>query len=394
MFRCIFSGEVLDRQTQPEHVLHDALGGKKTTRKAICSRWNNKFGGTIDRRFAEQYAVIRNLLQMESGGGDVAPMLRDLKAGSLRVNARGDGKLQLVAKPFTTTQRPDGNFDIQVLAQSPDQIERLIPHIAAKIRAPEAQLRAQFAQAEVRMIERRPDTVPFRLTFGGPDAMRSVAKSCLVLWALKVGNDEVRRTPYKAARYFVRRGGREFNRARARLDSRPFPELETMSRACGPVFNLIYVRSDASGRVVGHFTVCNMIGHQVVLAESGGTPNQQIALISNPLNTKAWTDSAAELFDLPFEWLDRPQHDLSLFRQRISDALRTYSDIGHRREIDRIMGSVFDRLGFGENDPIPPDQLQRISLEIGGRIARHMLGLPFEQTMTFEEMLAQFGGKP
>jgi hypothetical protein len=167
-----------------------------------------------------------------------------------------------------------------------------------------------------------------------------------------------------------------------------------MSRACGPVFNLIYVRSDASGRVVGHFTVCNMIGHQVVLAESGGTPNQQIALISNPLNTKAWTDSAAELFDLPFEWLDRPQHDLSLFRQRISDALRTYSDIGHRREIDRIMGSVFDRLGFGENDPIPPDQLQRISLEIGGRIARHMLGLPFEQTMTFEEMLAQFGGKP
>lgn len=393
MSNCIFSGEELDKQTKPEHVLHDALGGRKTTRRVICSRWNNKLGGTIDRRFVEQYAVVRNLLQMRSGTGDLAPMLRNLKSGSLPVNARGDGKLEIVAKPFTTTQRPDGSYEVQILAQSPEQIERLIPHIAAKIRLPEAQLRAQLAVAPIKMIERRPDTVPFRLTFGGPDAMRSVAKSCLVLWALKVGNDEVRHTRYKAARYFVRRGGREFNRARARLDSRPFSDLEGMSRAYGPVFNLIYVRSDASGRVVGHFTVCNMIGHQVLLAESGGAKNQKIGLISDPLDTKNWSDSAAEMFDLPFEWLDGPEHDLNMFRERISDVMRNYFEIGQRREMNRMMDSVFDEFGFGENDPIPPDKLQLILAEIGSRMAHQMTGVPFERIMTFEEMQKRFGGK-
>lgn len=76
---CIFGEHLLDEKTKPEHILHDALGGRKTTRRVICSDCNNTFGGGIDRALTGQFEVIRNLFQMRSGSGSAAPTLADLQ---------------------------------------------------------------------------------------------------------------------------------------------------------------------------------------------------------------------------------------------------------------------------------------------------------------------------
>jgi hypothetical protein len=70
----------------------------------------------------------------------------------------------------------------------------------------------------------------------------------------------------------------------------------------GPLFNLIYVRSNEDGQVIGHFTLYNLLGWQFVLAESGGTPNRKIALISNPESPSRWSDEAATLIDIQFSF--------------------------------------------------------------------------------------------
>jgi hypothetical protein len=99
---------------------------------------------------------------------------------------------------------------------------------------------------------------------------------------------------------FVLDGDEQFLRNRPHMDSRQFVDVERMKAAYGLLFNMIYVRSDELGRVVGHFTLYNVIAWQFTLAEAGGTPNTKVALISNPLEPSHWSDRAAEEFDVPF----------------------------------------------------------------------------------------------
>jgi hypothetical protein len=83
---CLFCPAELDATTTPEHILLNALGGRKKTEEAICSGHNNTFGGTIDRVLASQVMTLRNLLQLESGEGKTAPGLKNIQAGEHKIN--------------------------------------------------------------------------------------------------------------------------------------------------------------------------------------------------------------------------------------------------------------------------------------------------------------------
>src|SRR4051794_29842961 len=122
MMKCIFCENELDATTKPEHILHNAFGGRKTTTAVICSRCNNSFGSGIDRALTEQFKEVRNLLQLESGSGDTAPMLRRIHAGTQTINIRGDGSMELVAKPFVANKRADGSYEVQITARSLEDI--------------------------------------------------------------------------------------------------------------------------------------------------------------------------------------------------------------------------------------------------------------------------------
>jgi hypothetical protein len=195
-----------------------------------CSQCNERFGGTIDAAVGEQVAVIRNLLQLESGTGNVPPMLRKIKSGDDTINIRSDGRPELVAKPFTVTQHADGSASVQIIANKREDITKIIPHLAAHLRCDEEKLKQALASAEASVISKRPDTVHHVISFGGPSVLRSVAKSCLILWALRVGNEEVKLPIYEDVRRFVLEGNNAFNLARIHLDSRRLPCVEELER--------------------------------------------------------------------------------------------------------------------------------------------------------------------
>ena len=90
MVRCIFCLNELTDNTQPEHILPNALDGRKTTRRVISSDCDNVFGGSIDKCLTSQVKIIRNLLQLESGTGEAAPMLRNVQSGTDTVNFSND----------------------------------------------------------------------------------------------------------------------------------------------------------------------------------------------------------------------------------------------------------------------------------------------------------------
>src|ERR1700722_11666968 len=107
---CIFCDNALGKDTKPEHILLSALGGRKTTKRVICSKHNEGFGGTIDDALAQQVSFLRNQLQLESGTRKPPPGLGRVKAGKETVEIKSDGTPKLIAKPFTIKDLGSGQF--------------------------------------------------------------------------------------------------------------------------------------------------------------------------------------------------------------------------------------------------------------------------------------------
>lgn len=393
MVLCIFCDNELTEETKPEHILLNALGGRKTAKRVDCSACNGTFGSTIDNEVGKQVAVLRNMLQLDSGTGGQPPMLRKIQSGSDVINLTNDGTPELVAKPFSVRKLEDGRFELQITTKSVEEIGPYIPHIAAQLGCTEEQVLEILKSTTGSYVERRPDTVHHVLGFGGPLAVRSAAKSALVLWATLTGNDEIKSSRYEDVRRFIVKGNEAYNLTRAHLDSRYLPQSEELQRRFGKFFNLIYVRSNETGRVLAHFTLYNVISWHIVLAEAGGTPNARIALISNPLEPAEWSDTIADEIDIDFSWLDSPDYtdEFKRARERLEATARHHVETQGKREINRIVADVFEKHGIvNEHEPITDPLLrQTIEAEIAHRLALHRLGLPYVESVTGEEIVTR-----
>jgi hypothetical protein len=373
--------------TKPEHILLNGLGGRKTTKRVTCTTCNQTFGDTIDKEMVESVEAIRNMLQLPSGSGSPPPPLKRVKSGNDLLNIGSDGTPRVLTKPFTTTERPDGNIQLQIMAQSQEELARLVPHIAAKLRISEQQVWDALGTATGRVISKRPEAIHLPLSFGKACALRSLTKMCLELWATVAGNADVRSPAYEAARQFVTEGDAEFVRERLRLDSRLIPNGEALKDRFGKLFNLLYVANDARGRVIGHFTLYNMIGWRVVLAEHGGFNGSKIALISNPLDPGNWSDSIAQDCGIDFSWLDTPDGtgDIDSARARVIAVVQHYYETATPRQWERIIDDVFQRQGFIRDEPLPPldeEHARKIAGEISARIVAMRYNLPYEETLS------------
>jgi hypothetical protein len=396
---CVFCPNELNANTKPEHILLSALGGRKTTKDVICSDCNQRFGSTIDAAIARQVAILRNLLQLESGTGNPPPGLGQRQSGKETIKIKSDGTPKLVGKPFTVTPLGDGKFNLQISAHSPEELASFIPHIAAQMKTTEENVRKQLKAATATATYRRPGNVHFPMPFGGEYECAALMKSCLTLWGTCVGNDELKSAPYRVAReYVMRMANREANQSTAvsatlNLDSRPLPQLDNLTARYGEFFNLIYIRSNALGRVIGHFTLYNIIAWQFVMAESGGTPDLKIALISDPFNPTIWSDTIASEVDIDMAWLNSPDFDVSRSRDRLSAIIVRSQKDGMTREIGRISDAEFQKQGFAPTDPITDFvELKPILDKITTLAAHQIMNVPYQEVISGEMLLAPSKG--
>jgi hypothetical protein len=312
--------------------------------------------------------------------------LKKVQAGAIKINIKGDGRLELADKLFTIDKLSEESWNIGVRVNSEEELHRYIPHIAAQLRVPEDNLRMQLANAKISRVSERPDAIGHQLSFGGPEAIRSIVKSGLVLWSTLVGNDEVRGAPYDATRHFIFEGDEQFVRTRTNLDSRYLEDVDRMINEYGPLFNLIYIRSNEDGQVVGHFTLYNLLGWQFMLAESGGAPNRKIALISNPASPSRWSDEAATLFDIPFEWLSRPDHADEMVRSkaRMEAMLKHYVESCQPRAVSEIVDDCIASLSLAPDQSLTPEQQAELTKLISYRLGHYAMSLPYVETLSPE----------
>ena len=123
-----------------------------------------------------------------------------------------------------------------------------------------------------------------------------------------------------------------------------------------------------------------------MLAESGGTPHQVTALVSNPLNPGDWSDEVAEIFDLPFEWLAHPEYNTTAARDHFCEVQKVYEALFRPKGVGRLSESVFSKYGVGQQDAIPDAIREQALGELFDRAARHMVGIPYETSVTEDHL--------
>lgn len=370
----------------------DCLGGRKTTRRVVCSHCNQVFGGTIDNAVADQTKFIRNHLGLQSGSGGLPPALVSADSAGDRIRMRGDGRPELLTKPFDIEVQADGSKRLKIVAQSFEEIVRYIPHMAKALRCTEEHLLEQLKGAYGEVVSRRPGVIHQPISFGGEIAVRSFTKAAMTLWALAIGNDELLAARYDEARVFVVRGGAAFNLERCKASSQPVPNAAIWEGRFDKYFNLIDVSSDATGRVVGSFVLYNAMAWHIVLAESGAPPSRRIALASNPLDPKTWSDGVADEIPFVLDWDALPDYPSTFVH--MEQQLGAMMELAQRQRLSQELGHVvertFDKYGLSELSAATPVETSKAVIgEVSARAAHHFLNLPYREEVTGADLVAE-----
>lgn len=371
---CLFCEEILDQNTAPEHILLDAFGGRATSHDAICTTCNNTFGRSIDNELAKQTIDIRNMFRMRRGSTGSVPTLSKVQAGEHLLNIRGNGSLEIAnQKPFEINYLPDGKIDLRINLSDLSHLANYIPHIARKLGVDETKIRKILETATATETWERPGTRNLALSFGGELALRAATKACLVLWSSVVGNNEIMEGCYEAARSYAFVGCPYFTQRFTDLDARLVPCAPKLMDAYGPLFNLIWVSSNEKGKVIGHYTINNLVALQVVLAFDGATPNKRAMLVNDPLNPSRWSTETSQEIEIPFDWLASPNYYdlLDVARARITFMLNLYEPLMMPHIISDISDQVCAKYGFSSEDEINPLQAEIIKQEIRMRVDKH-----------------------
>lgn len=385
---CIFCDNTLGPKTKPEHILLNALGGRKSTRQATCSKCNEHFGSTIDQAIAAQAATIRNLFQMPSGDGKTPPRVRKVDSVQGTVDLNPDGSVDLKKKPFVIEDLGDGRSGVNVHANSIEHLHKLVPQIAAATKMSEEQIWQQFEGVQATRVIAPAPEISVSLHFGGEDAFRSITKSCLALLATVVGSNLLKGDSFRAAREFVLQGGKDFMDSSVREDARFLPDeiLGHLTKVYGPHFSFIYVGTNDAGRTIGYFGLYNVVYWRVVLAEAGAIPNLEIALASDPTNPATWSDKVAKDESLSFEWFDSPDNQdvMGATNKRLDAAMATYFEKGRTKETGRAVDEVFNKY-FKEGEVLQGERFTEMVRELSERVAHQVLKLPFEEPLTIKK---------
>lgn len=356
MRTCILCGTPLHSGTKPEHIWLKSCGGRMQSSGIYCDRHNSEQGSGPDKALAESVAFIRNLMNFPDGKGRPPPTLHGRRVGDLPiVLLPGAIPVAQGGRPFTITQLPDGrqNIQLRVNAENAEaELARIIPDLTKALRVSEEEVRRMLAAGHVVRIEQRIGGEGEKLQFGGPEAMRSMLKTCLSLWTVRHGCDELCRPIYADAKQFVLTGNLKLVPRVTALAPETFSVPVDLADTYGPHFNLACVASNAAGRVVGYFRLYNLCAWRFVLCEAGGAPNAVSGLILDPSNPKQW-NKFREDGPITYEMLARSSQPADHFedvRAAMTGMLGSYYSSAREREVGRIVERAIADHNLKEGD--------------------------------------------
>jgi len=159
-----------------EHIIPNAIGGRKKLTGFICKDCNNKSGDDWDSDLAKQLNPLSLFFGISRERGNASPQVFETTGGDkLQLNAEGSMN---IAKPEYKETPLETGVTINISARSMREAKQMLKGIKRKY--PQVNLDELIASAEIKS-SYCPDMLQFNLSFGGQKAGRSIVKSALAL---------------------------------------------------------------------------------------------------------------------------------------------------------------------------------------------------------------------
>lgn len=371
MKSCILCQKQPPDPKKPEHILLNALGGKKTSKISLCSDCNNVFGAGPDKELAESVLVLRNIANLPSGKNRPPPTIRRVEASGVTYDL-GPGGLP-VLRPECRLH-DDGEV-VSISARDEEHLDQLLAALMVKRDVPEEKQEAladHFKKQVTRTIGCAP-AAPHSLSLGSELTQRSMMKACLVLWAECIGNHELKNARYDDARNFALTGEVPPTQNSApftQADGRPVAGFEDRF---GINPNLIWVGSDAEGRVLGYYRLYNAVGWSFELAVDGAPPNRERSLISNPFTPSQNETGEMKQACIDFQWVRHAlngdfKETYKKAQHAIGELLRQAYEASHEKELENLLSEALEASGLKEGDTPDKATIERFSKQVAIRL--------------------------
>ena len=178
--QCILCGRTLtSANSDKEHIILNALGGRKTVTEFICRSCNSETGTNWDAELARQLQPLSLLLGIKRQQGDVKPKRLPTSSGG-EVELHADGKMTTTKPSHEITT--DGNTkQLKIRARSTKELRKLLRGWQRKYPALKDRSMADLMSAAQARSYYSPDLIGIPLGLGGEKAGRSLVKSAMAL---------------------------------------------------------------------------------------------------------------------------------------------------------------------------------------------------------------------
>ena len=170
--------KITEENDTKEHLIPNAIGGRKKVKGFICESCNNASGDDWESELAKQLNPLGLFFGISRERGEAPSQLFETTGGDkLKLNV--DGSMD-IEKPLYS-ERPlesGAGVQVQIKARSIPEAKRMLQGIKRKF--PQVDLNELLGNA-ISESSYCPDMLHFNFSFGGHEAGRSIVKSALAL---------------------------------------------------------------------------------------------------------------------------------------------------------------------------------------------------------------------
>jgi len=177
---CALCGALLTKQADSkEHIIPNAIGGRKTVKGFICKTCNSEKGASWDTELAKQLAHLSLFFNISRQRGNVQPQVYQTISGE-EILLRPDNSMTLARPEYSETILDTGEVKLSFKARTNEEARKILTGVKRKYPTTNIDIDSLANQITTHY---RPDPLHIPMTFGGLEAGRSIVKSALALAA-------------------------------------------------------------------------------------------------------------------------------------------------------------------------------------------------------------------
>lgn len=170
--------EITDENDTKEHLIPNAIGGRRKVKGFICKGCNNTSGDGWESALAKQLNPLSLFFGINRERGEAPSQLFETTGGD-RLKLNSDGSMGIEKPLYSETPLESGSgVQIQIKARSMPEAKRLLQGVKRKYPQVDLNELLDSARSETSYCS---DMLEFNLSFGGHEAGRSIVKSALAL---------------------------------------------------------------------------------------------------------------------------------------------------------------------------------------------------------------------